>query len=347
MAIRNWAVQTLEKLAEDSACSVKKAKELPSANADSDSLCLTLKRLFLAKSGKGYGTLTMQGEHKLISPWLKEWWEEKIPFQRLVEEGLDILQERLGTVPAVTQSYCLWTEEVQGEQRFLYLFIVESSVTNVVNQDFALEPIEHFDPQTLNFAIRLDMTTLFGNQSENSTDAAQVYLARGQRKLAEAACIAFGFTSKIDIRKDTETVLEGIERYATNLDHNQAQTFKRKALEFCQEQDKIGEAVDIDELSINSDEHNPQAFAHFFRNELPGNASALRPDSRKLKQLVRFAGRGQGVSLSFSSEVFNQSVVYDEQQDTLVITEIPKALKAQLKRYMEQQEEPNEQDDSD
>ncbi|WP_020409682.1 nucleoid-associated protein [Hahella ganghwensis] len=347
MAIRELCIQTLEKFAEEEPCQIKTPESLPSSNADVDSVYHTLRRLFAGKAGKGFGKLHMQAEHTVIGPWIKEWYEGKLPFSSLTKNALGAIKERLDPVPQITQSYLMWIHDQQGDARNLFLFMIESSVTQAITSDLTLEPIEHLDPQGMSFGIRIELGPLFDQaNTENNEDAVTVYLQKSMRKLGEAACHAFGFASLVDTAKQTEAMLTGIERFTEQLDAKTAAQFKKKAVEFCQDQEKMGEAVELDELSLNIDEQQPERFSQFIRENLPETPTTMRPDSRKLKQLVRFAGRGHGVSLSFSSDVINESIIYDDSKDALIITDIPKALKAQLKRYLNQQGDEYENQES-
>ena len=53
-----------------------------------------------------------------------------------------------------------------------------------------------------------------------------------------------------------------------------------------------------------------------------------------LKHLVRISGKGNGLSLSFSSDLMQQTILFDEQSDTLTITAIPKSLKKQIMEHL-------------
>jgi nucleoid-associated protein len=340
MTIRDWSVQELQKLTEEDVCQCRSPENRINSGADSESFCHSLKRLFMAKPGKGYGGLQMFAEHSVCGPLIKEWYEQKIPFFQLVSRAITTIKEKIDIIPLLTHSYCIWVHDQQGDSRFLYFFIIESSITQIVTDAFSIEPIEHLDPQALSFGIKIDLNLLF-TQTQESQNIAVVFLQRQRRKLAEAACHAFGFVSKINTTEETTAMLSGIERYAAAMGLPQAREFKKRAVEFCQEQENLGEPVDIEELSMSTNTQQPQHFAQFFRQELPESPAKLHPDSRKLKQLIRFAGRNQGVSLSFSADAINQSVVYNPEQDTLVITDIPKSLKAQLQRYIKQQQHEN------
>ncbi|MBS9402208.1 nucleoid-associated protein [Halomonas sp. TRM85114] len=58
----------------------------------------------------------------------------------------------------------------------------------------------------------------------------------------------------------------------------------------------------------------------------------IPPQKRTLTQFGRFAGRAAGVSISFDSHLLGSSVEYDDTQDRLIIKQVPKQLREQLKR---------------
>lgn len=342
MTIREWSIQILQKSGENASSQLKMPAKPAKGDADTESLCQTLKRVFMSKPGKAYGYLKMHLEQPVCGPWIKQWQERKIPFAEMAHHAMLAVKERIDALPMVTHCYCLWVCEQQGELSYLYAFMVESSITQVVNADFIIEPIEHLDPQGLSFAIRIDLTRLFSKDGLSGDDLAIVFLQRQQRKLADAVCQGFGFTSSINTTEETETMMKGIEHYASTLGEPEAKVFKKRAIEFCKEQDNFGEPVAIADLSKATDDDNPESFASFFRNQLPEASANLHPDSRKLKQLVKFAGRSQTLSLSFSSEAINQSIIYNVEEGTLTIKEVPKSLKMRLRQYLEQTN-PNEE----
>ena len=97
----------------------------------------------------------------------------------------------------------------------------------------------------------------------------------------------------------------------------------------------MGEAVPLKALSNYVNEKDPEQFAEFAQQfgQLDSEKN-LRPDTRKLKHLVRISGKGNGLSLSFSSDLMQQTILFDEQSDTLTITAIPKSLKKQIMEHL-------------
>lgn len=141
------------------------------------------------------------------------------------------------------------------------------------------------------------------------------------------------------MEKETLTFMDAVEAFAKSSEPEEAGKIRARAYEFSKEQHALGEPVAIEALSGYLDEEQPQRFKEFANEtaELP-ESGVLHPDHRKVKKLVRIAGSGGGMSVSFSSDLVNQAVYYDRDNDALTITKLPKALREQLQRYLEGRE---------
>ena len=122
------------------------------------------------------------------------------------------------------------------------------------------------------------------------------------------------------------TFLDAVEAFAKSSEPEKAGEVRAKAYEFCKDQHALGEPVAIEALSNYLDESQPERFKEFAskNSEMP-ETGVLHPDHRKVKKLVRIAGSGGGMSVSFSSDLVNQAVYYDRDKDALTITRLPKA----------------------
>src|SRR5699024_4297711 len=109
------------------------------------------------------------------------------------------------------------------------------------------------------------------------------------------------------------------EAYATLIDDARAQASR-------------GEPITLEELSEVLDEQQPRAFYEHIRAADYGLSPEIPPDRKALNQFRRFTGRAAGVSISFDSHLLGSSVEYDAPTDRLIIKQVPKQLKEQLKR---------------
>ena len=112
------------------------------------------------------------------------------------------------------------------------------------------------------------------------------------------------------------------------------QEYRHRVIDYCVDQDRQGEPVALKALSRYVDESSPDAFMRFIADNQEEPSLELYTDRNSLKRYTRFFGRDQDISISFSTAVFGNNIIYDERSDTLTIRSIPKSLKLQLKKYL-------------
>ena len=305
---------------------------------DYESLHKQMKRLFNSKPGKKYGRFSDDIGECPFSSWLKDYLEDKQSFGSMTDRIFGQWQELLTGCQEEFQGHLMIVHEALADSEVVYLLILESDSALRFDGNQTLDATDVLNLSRLNLAVRIELDDW---RSDNS---AENYLTlvhgRGTGEPGELFIRLAGFTNQVDVEKETVTFLDAVEAFAKSSEPEKAGEVRSKAYEFCKEQHALGEPVEIEALSGYLDESEPQRFKEFASKttELP-ESGVLHPDHRKVKKLVRIAGSGGGMSVSFSSDLVNQAVYYDRDQDALTITRLPKALREQLQRYLEAREE--------
>src|SRR5690606_38640438 len=112
-----------------------------------------------------------------------------------------------------------------------------------------------------------------------------------------------------DIKQETSQFLQAVEQYAATLPQEEAPQYRKKVYDYCVEQEQFGEPVELEKLSRVISEEDPEAFSRFARSQETPLGEEIRPDRRRLKSLVKFSGKAKGVTLSFSSDAIDQTVI--------------------------------------
>jgi nucleoid-associated protein len=228
--------------------------------------------------------------------------------------------------------------EALADSDVVYVMILETDGALRFDGNQTLDTTDVLSTSRLNLAMRVELDDWLGD------NAAENYLtlvhARGTGEPGELFIRLCGFTNQIDVEKETLTFLDAVEAFAKSSEPEKAGEVRTRAYEFCKEQHALGEPVAIEALSGYLDEDQPERFKEFANKstEMP-ESGVLHPDHRKVKKLVRIAGSGGGMSVSFSSDLVNQAIYYDRDKDALTITRLPKALREQLERYLENRED--------
>lgn len=335
MAIETLIIHKLERFQEDQPAALRLAEQAIPVGADYEALFSQLKKLFQFKAGKLFGQFDPAGSTAALPAWLKEHHEGKLPFEKLSHMYAEQLKSLVDITSESFDGYVLCLLETRADGDRFYIFILESVAGLTIDRDLKLDTVEPLNTSKLDLALRIDLTDWIDSSEEPYLCMVK---ARGAGKIGEAFSQSVAFLSSIDSAKETETLMEVLAQYTKETPAKEAADVRQKAYEFCVEQQQLGESVPLSELSGYLDENQPTKFAQYAEQtaQLDGKQN-LHPDTRKLKHLVRISGKGNGMSLSFSSDLIQETILFDEQSDTLTITAIPKALKKQILEHLKEQ----------
>jgi len=317
---------------------LQSGEALQEPGGDYEGLHKQMKRLFNSKPGKKYGRFSDDIGESPFKSWLKDYLEDKQGFASFTDRLFSQWQELLTSCQEEFVGQLIVVHEALADSDVVYVMILESDGALRFDGNQALDTTDVLSTSRLNLAMRVELDDWLGD------NAAENYLtlvhARGTGEPGELFIRLCGFTNQVDVEKETLTFLDAVEAFAKSSEPEKAGEVRTRAYEFCKEQHALGEPVAIEALSGYLDEDEPGRFKEFASKaaEMP-ESGVLHPDHRKVKKLVRIAGSGGGMSVSFSSDLVNQAIYYDRDKDALTITRLPKALREQLERYLQTRED--------
>lgn len=217
-----------------------------------------------------------------------------------------------------------------GDGHFLTLALLHHREGFAVDPQLALVPARQLNLSQMSLAARIDLAQWRAGDSRQ-------YLSwtrdRGGKALAEGFAALLGAVEGVDASGETRTLLRAFSDYVEKEDlPEEASREKTDALVgYASDQASRGKPITLEELSEVLDEQQPRAFYDHIRNADYGLSPEIPPDRKTLNQFRRFTGRAGGVSISFDSHLLGSSVEYDEGADRLIIKQVPKQLKEQIK----------------
>ena len=336
MAIQSIIFHRIERFAEDQPAKLILREASCESTADHEALFSQLKKIFQFKAGKLFGQFDLEQSDRAFEAWIGEYLNGKIPFDRLSLLYADKLKEYVDKTSESFANYLCCIHEDRADGQRLYLFLLETSSGMLIDSNLQLDTVEHLNSSRLDLAVRIELEN-WNDRQEDSEPLMVLVKSRTAGKLGEAFAQSLCFKSNIDTAKETETLIDVLAHYTKESDPKEGAALRQKAYDFCVEQQQQGEAVPLSELSGYLDENEPTRFTQFASEHAElDEAQTLHPDTRKLKHLVRLSGKGNGLSLSFSSDLMQQTILFDEKQETLTITAIPKSLKKQIMEHLQE-----------
>lgn len=338
MAIQSLIFHKIERWNEEQNATLKLSDSSATITADHEALFGQMKKLFQFRAGKFHGQFDPEYAEAPFQNWLKEHLDQKIGFEKLSTLYAETFKELVDKTSEAYDGYITLVLEDRADGPRCYIFMLETSAGLTFDNTIHLDTIEHINMSKLDLALRIDLDDWLKGDS----DSPYLCMVKGRNnaKIGEAFMQACGFKNSVDTQKETEALMEMLAGYTKDAEPKQAAEVRKKAYDFCVEQQQLGEDVPLNELSGYLDENEPTRFAQYAETQahIDSNTS-LRPDTRKLKHLVRLSGKGHGLSLSFSSDLIQQTILFDEQTDTLTITAIPKSLKKQIMEHLKENKE--------
>ncbi|WP_445005572.1 nucleoid-associated protein YejK [Halomonas mongoliensis] len=329
MPILNAIVHRIEKPADAPARLLPAQSPLPLSDA-LDALQEGLNKAYHGK-GKAWGRFVDEGSER-ASPFaseLADYMAERLDFATLSRTFAERLTALLDAHLSVSGDLVMLDTRF-GDARFLTLTLLHHREGFAVDEHLALVPARQLNLAQMSLAARLDLAQW---QASDSRQYLSWVRDRGGKALSEGFAALLGAEESIDASGETRTLLKAFSDYVEREDlPEEASREKTDTLiDYASDQASRGEPVTLEELSELLDEQQPKAFYDHIRNADYGLSPEIPPDRRTLNQFKRFTGRAGGVSISFDSHLLGSSVEYDETQDRLIIKQVPKQLKEQLK----------------
>ncbi len=338
MAIQSLIIHHIERWQEEQPATLKLREQAHLVSADYEALFSQLKKVFQFKAGKLFGRFEDNYSDFPFSAWLNDQQAGRSGFESLIQRYMEQLKNLVDKTSESFEAYVVAVLEDRADGPRLYLFMLDTQSAVRLDHELNLEPVDTLNTGKLEYALRIELNEL--ESGEEDSPYLCLIRSRGRAKLGEAFTQSVGFKNSVDTQQETEALMEILANYTQRAEPKEAAAVRQKAYDFCVEQQQLGEAVPLNELSGYLDENQPTRFAEFAEQEAHIDSKReLRPDTRKLKHLVRLSGKGNGLSLSFSSDLIQQTILFDEKSDTLTITSIPKTLKKQIMDHLKEQQD--------
>ncbi len=290
-----------------------------------------LKFAFQRSTSRQYGLFNPEMGDNPIPALIQKQLDGSLGFPSFSHQVMEHFKQQLEKSSEPFSAHCLMVIEELLEQTFVYVFWINHTDAQFIDKDMEVDTLEYINPSKIQFAFKLDV-------SQWQVDGWDQYLSqiasRGNKELSDAFTLFSGFISSVDVKAQTDEFLSLVDQYVDQQPENETQRIKNKIVEYCIDQDMSGAPVHLDQLSNQLSEENPEAFAAYMQQQKPEGKNEIYTDRAALKKYVRFFGRDKNLSISFSSEMFGDHIVFDENSDELIFKQIPKSLKAQLTRYI-------------
>ena len=302
--------------------------DLYSVDDSLNTLLAQIKSAFFNRASKQYGQF--DNANGTVKTLLEQWSSQDLSFAELTVQWLKQLKLAIEQDEQETEGYWFFAEEETEQDRLLWFFQLKHKHGIKLNKSIDIEASSVIDFAKLGFGGCIDLAAFAQQEQKYLT----ISFGVGDRALQSSLVNFLDFVDTVNTAEDTERFLEIVKAYSQSLPQEAGGNYRKKALEYCAEQDKLGELVVADEMAEVIKDQVPsqaeQSLTDFIETEQPELKKEFIPNRSALKKFQRYTGKTKEVSISFSNENLGKTIQFDPDNETLTITHLPPSLVKQL-----------------
>ncbi|WP_019614147.1 nucleoid-associated protein YejK [Psychromonas ossibalaenae] len=307
--------------------------ELPISPSIEDFL-MQLHRTYQSKTNKAFAYFADEAEKpQVFQHALREEMANDLDFVGFSQQAAGCLVTELQKHDFAEEGVLLVSKYSWTASDYLLIALLQNNESISVNDNLELQVSQHIETSKIQLVARIDLTLLAREPESNR----YISFIKGRvgRAVADFFLDFMGAQEGFDAKVQNQVLMKAVEEFCDEqaLPVAKKQEVREVAFEYCKEQLKQGDDIDLSSLSEQIQEA-PKLEGSFYdfvsedyelENTFPADRSVVR-------KLTKYVGQGGGVSISFDQKHLGERVRYDADSDTLTIQGIPPNLREQLKR---------------
>ncbi|WP_122081809.1 nucleoid-associated protein YejK [Vibrio coralliirubri] len=299
-------------------------------DASSESLVAELHRVFNSKAGKGFGSFKSDSE---FQQWLHQLCAGETNFYDFSQKSAQRLKDELSKYPFADEGILVMAEYQSLATDYLFIGLLPSNQSLKVTEGLDISATDYLDISKMDIAARLDLSTY---ETDKESNRYLTYIkGRVGRKVADFFLDFLQAEVGLDAKQQNQVLMQAVEDFVSDskLEKEEAISYKKQVADYCNEQLKAGDEVQVRELSGELPASTDGTSFFDYTSEQGYELEDSFPaDRATMRKLTKFVGAGGGLNVSFDSLLLGERIFYDPETDTLTIKGTPPNLRDQLTR---------------
>ncbi|SJZ51034.1 nucleoid-associated protein NdpA [Vibrio cincinnatiensis] len=299
-------------------------------DTSTENLVAELHRVFNAKAGKGFGSFKSDSE---VQRWLQALRKGEEDFYTFSQMSAQRLKNELIKYPFADEGILVLAEYQSLSTHFLFIGLLPLNQSLKVTEGLDISATDYLDISKMDIAARVDLSSFETDKDSNR------YLSyikgRVGRKVSDFFLDFLQADIGLDPKQQNLVLMQAVEDFCSDakLEKEEAISYKRQVYDYCNDQIKSGDEVQVKELSGElPPSQEGTSFFEFTRQHGYELEESFPGDRSTVRTLTKYVGAGGGLNISFDSLLMGERVFYDPETDTLTIKGTPPNLREQLTR---------------
>ncbi|BCL76541.1 nucleoid-associated protein [Jeongeupia sp. HS-3] len=325
--IRNLVVHQLIKAPQGPASIALRRGEVQQSEA-AQRLVDHLVDRYSERAGKGYGRFESDEDNFPMPRFIRQHVvDQSIDFATLSQLMMQHLQVRAEQEPLAAGGYVLIARVEHAGIDYLFVALVSEVIGTAISDDLDIVESPHLDLANLRVAGRIDLSAW-----QRGTERCISFL-KGRGDVANYFKLFLGCNDVVIALKETQKLVQGLAEFAERqaMPTETRDALFERAHGYLEERGEEGEPVSLDTLVERAWPDSPGLLREALNEEDKAVASGFVPDRRAIRPLTHFKAAADHWKIEFDrNSLRSGQVIYDRDNGTLILTEIPEGLRRAL-----------------
>ncbi|CAM2805248.1 MULTISPECIES: nucleoid-associated protein YejK [Vibrio] len=299
-------------------------------DTSTENLVSELHRVFNAKAGKGFGSFKSDSD---FQSWLQEMRQSQRSFYDFSQISAQRLKDELSKYPFADEGILVMAEYQSLATDYLLIGILPLNQSLKVTEGLDISATDYLDINKMDIVARVDLSSF---ETDKESNRYLTYIkGRVGRKVSDFFLDFLQAEVGLDAKVQNKVLMQAVEDFCSDskLEKDEAINYKKQVYDYCNDQIKAGEEVQVKELSGElPPAQDGTSFMDFTREHGYELEESFPGDRSTMRKLTKYVGAGGGLNISFDSLLMGERVFYDPETDTLTIKGTPPNLRDQLTR---------------
>ncbi len=327
--LSNVILHQLSKNSNDELTVTFRAQSLDN-DTSTENLVSELHRVFNAKAGKGFGSFKSDSD---FQNWLQEMRQNQKSFYDFSQISAQRLKDELAKYPFADEGILVMAEYQSLATDYLLVGILPMNQSLKVTEGLDISATDYLDINKMDIVARIDLSSY---ETDKESNRYLTYIkGRVGRKVADFFLDFMQAEVGLDTKEQNKVLMQAVEDFCSDskLEKDEAISYKKQVYDYCNEQIKAGDEVQVRELSGElPPSQDGTSFVEFTQQHGYELEESFPADRSAMRKLTKYVGAGGGLNISFDSILMGERVFYDPETDTLTIKGTPPNLRDQLTR---------------
>lgn len=327
--IQNLILHKLSKNEQEELTVSYRAESLQ-ADDKSESLVSELHRVFNAKNAKGFGFFQDDSD---LNIWLDEMRSDERSFYDFSQVSAGRLKDELSKYPFADEGTLVIAQYQSLATDYLFIALIKSNHRIKITGGLDIGATDYLDIEKMDIAARIDLTSYDTDRESNR----YISYIKGRvgRKIADFFLDFMQAEVGLNTKVQNQVLMQAVSDFCSDsrFDKEESNSFKKQVADYCGDQIKHGDEVNVKELSGElAAGFDGSTFQDYVSKQGYELADNFPGDRASIRKLTKFVGAGGGLNINFDSLLLGERIFYDPETDTLTIKGTPPNLRDQLTR---------------